>query len=120
MNHSFCHFQKVDDFVIRRFYLTLVIYELWKQRTVWDVADAFQQSRGFIQNLLSSAASFASCVFHFCQVRSLVQWDMADAFQQSRGFIQNLLSSAASFASCVFHFCQVRSLVQNSFVLGFT
>ena len=61
-------FQKVNEFVIKRFYLTLMLYELWKQKTIWEVAEKFQQPRGFIQNLLSSAASFASCVAHFCQV----------------------------------------------------
>ena len=60
--------QKVNDFVLNRFYLTLMLYELWKQKSLWEVADRFQQPRGFIQNLLSSAASFASCVNNFCQV----------------------------------------------------
>jgi POLQ-like helicase len=45
-----------------------MLYELWKQKSLWEVADRFQQPRGFIQNLLSSAASFASCVNNFCQV----------------------------------------------------
>ncbi|XP_063434555.1 helicase POLQ-like isoform X3 [Mytilus trossulus] len=62
-----CSRQKVNDFVLNRFYLTLMLYELWKQKSLWEVADKFQQPRGFIQNLLSSAAGFASCVFHFCQ-----------------------------------------------------
>ncbi|XP_041370459.1 helicase POLQ-like [Gigantopelta aegis] len=59
--------QKVDEFVISRFFLTLILYDLWQQRSVWDVSSRFQYPRGFIQNLLSAAASFASCVFHFCQ-----------------------------------------------------
>ncbi|XP_071169800.1 helicase POLQ-like isoform X2 [Mytilus edulis] len=62
-----CSRQKVNDFVLNRFYLTLMLYELWKQKSLWEVADKFQQPRGFIQNLLSSAAGFASCVYHFCQ-----------------------------------------------------
>jgi hypothetical protein len=65
---SFVCAQKVDTGVIQRFYLTLMLHELWKQYTVWDVADRFQLPRGFIQNLLSSAASFASCVLRFAQV----------------------------------------------------
>ena len=65
-------FQKVDEFVVNRFYLTLMLYDLWKQKTIWEVAEKFQQPRGFIQNLLSSAASFASCVAHFCQVNNYV------------------------------------------------
>ncbi|XP_076435892.1 LOW QUALITY PROTEIN: helicase POLQ-like [Babylonia areolata] len=59
--------QQVDPVVVQRFYLTLMLYELWKQFTVWDVAERFQLTRGFVQNLLSSASSFASCVLRFCQ-----------------------------------------------------
>ncbi|KAL4231945.1 hypothetical protein ACF0H5_009521 [Mactra antiquata] len=58
--------QKVDELVIKRFYLTLMLYDLWKEKSVWDVAEKYQQTRGFIQTLLSSAATFAACVSHFC------------------------------------------------------
>ncbi|XP_021350705.1 helicase POLQ-like isoform X1 [Mizuhopecten yessoensis] len=78
--------QKVDDFVVGRFYLTLMLYGLWKQRTVWEVSDKFQQTRGFIQNLLSSAASFASCVYHFCQELDEF-WPYQDLFGN---FVQRL------------------------------
>lgn len=59
--------QTVDDTIVNRFYLTLMLYDLWKQKSIWEVSEIFQQPRGLIQNLLSSAASFASCVHHFCQ-----------------------------------------------------
>ncbi|WAR21952.1 HELQ-like protein [Mya arenaria] len=58
---------KVNEFVVKRFYLTLMLYDLWREKSVWEVAEKFEQPRGFIQNLLSGAASFASCVAHFCQ-----------------------------------------------------
>ncbi|XP_062572768.1 helicase POLQ-like [Saccostrea cucullata] len=57
----------LDDFVVKRFYLTLILYDLWKQRTLWEVAEKFEYPRGFVQNLLSGATSFATCVYHFCQ-----------------------------------------------------
>lgn len=60
--------QVVDEFVVKRFYLTLMLYDLWRQKSLWEVAEKFDQPRGFIQNLLSSTASFGSCVYHFCQV----------------------------------------------------
>lgn len=78
--------QKVDEFVVSRFYLTLMLYELWKQRSVWEVSEKFQQTRGFIQNLLSSAASFASCVYHFCQELDEF-WPYQDLFGN---FVQRL------------------------------
>lgn len=59
--------QVVDEFVVKRFYLTLMLYDLWRQKSLWEVAEKFDQPRGFIQNLLSGTASFGSCVYHFCQ-----------------------------------------------------
>ena len=60
--------KKVDENVVKRFYLTLVIYELWKtNNAIWKVANEFQLDRGFIQNIVQSAASFTSGVTHFCE-----------------------------------------------------
>lgn len=69
-------FQAVEKFVINRFYLTLMLFELWKQRTIWQVAVEFNQTRGFVQQLLSSAASFASCISHFCKVINKILYSM--------------------------------------------
>ena len=60
--------KKVDENIVRRFYITLVIYELWKtNNAIWKVAAEFQLDRGFIQNLVQSAASFTSGVRNFCE-----------------------------------------------------
>ena len=61
-------FQAVDEFVVSRFYLTLMLHRLWRQHSVWDVAARFQLSRGFIQQLLTGAGAFAAGVTQFCQV----------------------------------------------------
>ncbi|KAG1663141.1 Helicase POLQ-like [Nymphon striatum] len=53
--------------VAQRFYLTLIINDLWNQNSVWDVAKKYDLHRGLIQNLTQSSASFASCVLRFCQ-----------------------------------------------------
>jgi POLQ-like helicase len=48
--------------------LTLVIYDLWKTNNcIWQVAAEFQLDRGFVQQIVQSAASFANCVLHFCE-----------------------------------------------------
>jgi len=60
--------EAIDTFVVHRFYLTLILHNLWKQRTIWRVSAQFQLPRGLIQQLLTSAASFAACISHFCQV----------------------------------------------------
>ena len=50
--------------------MTLVIYELWKtSNSIWKVASEFQLDRGFIQNIVQSAASFTSGVKSFCEMQ---------------------------------------------------
>ena len=53
---------------LKRFYLTLILHKLMKEHTVWNTADVFNVTRGFVQNLLTSASSFASCMVHFTRV----------------------------------------------------
>lgn len=53
--------------VLSRFYLALALLDLWKAVPIHTVAFKFSLSRGEVQNLMSSAASFASSVLNFCQ-----------------------------------------------------
>ncbi|XP_010007312.1 PREDICTED: helicase POLQ-like [Chaetura pelagica] len=59
--------KNVDSAVVNRLYLTFVLYTLLKETNIWSVSEKFNLSRGYVQNLLNSAASFASCVLHFCE-----------------------------------------------------
>ncbi|KAM9263815.1 helicase POLQ-like isoform 1-T1 [Cariama cristata] len=59
--------KNVDSAVVNRLYLTFVLYTLLKETNIWSVSEKFNMSRGYVQNLLNSAASFASCVLHFCE-----------------------------------------------------
>jgi len=52
---------------LSRFYYALMLFDLWRASPIHSVAEKFQVSRGEVQSLMSSAASFSSCVFHFCQ-----------------------------------------------------
>ena len=56
---------KVDDIIIARFYLTLVLRDLMAEKSVWEVAAKFTINRGFIQGLLQRASAFSICVMHF-------------------------------------------------------
>ena len=48
--------------------MTLIINDLWKtNNAIWQVAGEFQLDRGFVQQVVQSAASFANCVLHFCE-----------------------------------------------------
>ncbi|OXB84089.1 UNVERIFIED_CONTAM: hypothetical protein H355_012207 [Colinus virginianus] len=59
--------KNVDSAVVNRLYLSFVLYALLKETNIWSVSEKFNMSRGYVQNLLVSAASFASCVLHFCE-----------------------------------------------------
>ncbi|KAM6071578.1 helicase POLQ-like isoform 1-T1 [Theristicus caerulescens] len=59
--------KNVDSAVVNRLYLSFVLYTLLKETNIWSVSEKFNMSRGYVQNLLNSAASFASCVLHFCE-----------------------------------------------------
>merc|ERR1712142_1264809 len=52
--------------VLSRFYLALALLDLWKAVPIHTVAFKFSLSRGEVQNLMSSATSFASSVLNFC------------------------------------------------------
>ncbi|XP_012280090.1 helicase POLQ-like [Orussus abietinus] len=57
----------IDPRVVQRFYLTLMLHELWNQESVYVVADKYQVHRGTIQNLLNATSSFAYSVVRFCE-----------------------------------------------------
>ncbi|XP_050646073.1 helicase POLQ-like isoform X2 [Macaca thibetana thibetana] len=59
--------KKVDKDVVNRLYLSFVLYTLLKETNIWTVSEKFNMPRGYIQNLLTGAASFSSCVLHFCE-----------------------------------------------------
>ncbi|NXC99512.1 HELQ Helicase, partial [Certhia familiaris] len=59
--------KNVDNAVVNRLYLTFVLYTLLKETNIWSVSEKFNMARGYVQNLLNSAASFASCLLHFCE-----------------------------------------------------
>ncbi|XP_063606008.1 helicase POLQ-like isoform X2 [Penaeus indicus] len=59
--------KKVKESVLKRFYLALLLFQLWSGMSIWEASEMFRIHRGFTQQALSSASAFASCVFHFCQ-----------------------------------------------------
>lgn len=53
--------------ILHHFYLTLILYDVWRQNSVWQVAQAFQVHRGAVQNLVNSASALAATLSNFCQ-----------------------------------------------------
>uniref|UniRef100_A0ABI7XYX1 Helicase C-terminal domain-containing protein n=1 Tax=Felis catus TaxID=9685 RepID=A0ABI7XYX1_FELCA len=59
--------KKVDKDTVNRLYLSFVLYALLKETNIWSVSEKFNMPRGYIQSLLTGAATFSSCVLHFCE-----------------------------------------------------
>ncbi|KAF7252615.1 Helicase POLQ-like [Varanus komodoensis] len=57
----------VETSAVGRLYLSFILHALLKETNVWNVAEKFNTSQGFVQTLLNSAASFSSSVLHFCE-----------------------------------------------------
>ncbi|XP_025267746.1 helicase POLQ-like [Camponotus floridanus] len=59
--------KSIEKRVVQRFYVTLIVHELWNHHSVYSVAEKYQVNRGVIQNLLNAVSMFASSVVRFCQ-----------------------------------------------------
>lgn len=70
MCHSVLSGLQKSDFIHTRFFVALMLYDLYREMPVWDVANKYKQNRGFVQTMLQSAVSFASCVYYFSMVSS--------------------------------------------------
>ncbi|KAG8224942.1 hypothetical protein J437_LFUL006442 [Ladona fulva] len=77
----------VTSHVLNRFYVTLMLNDLWNQMSVWEVSIKYDIPRGVIQSLMTKAASFASNVLHFCQ-----EFEELWAFQDLLGNFSQRLS----------------------------
>ncbi|CAF2035804.1 unnamed protein product [Rotaria magnacalcarata] len=57
--------QKVSKETMLRLYVAVILYDLFKNKSFYDVAKFWDQPRGSIQNLFSQVASFATSIFYF-------------------------------------------------------
>jgi hypothetical protein len=55
-----------------RFYVAMMLYDLFKNKNFYDVAKFWDQPRGTIQSLYSQAASFATSMLYFSKVRQII------------------------------------------------
>lgn len=53
--------------ILKRFFVTLMLYELWNGKSVFEISNAYKVNRGLVQNLMSAAATQASSIFRFCE-----------------------------------------------------
>lgn len=60
-------FQPEQERAIKKFFMTMVLNDLWHLKTVSETAKAFGIDRGVVQNLMGMAAIEASCLLKFCE-----------------------------------------------------
>lgn len=53
--------------ILNRFYITLVLYDLWNGKSVHQTHVKFKIGRGTVQSLMQNAATQASSVLRFCE-----------------------------------------------------
>lgn len=53
--------------VIKKFFMTMVLNELWHLKPVSDTAISFGIDRGVVQNSMGMASIEASCLLKFCE-----------------------------------------------------
>lgn len=60
-------FQPVQERAIKKFFMTMVLNDLWHLKTVSETSITFGIDRGVVQNLMGMAAIEASCLLKFCE-----------------------------------------------------
>jgi len=78
-----------DEFIYKRFYLTLIVQEILISKSLMNVANLFNETRGFLQNLLSSTLAFMSLMIHFTEELSDL-WTLKLLFQALSSRVTNL------------------------------
>ena len=57
-----------DKRLVKRFYVALMLFDLWNGKNVHEVATQYKVNRGIVFNLMTSAASRSYCIFRFCEI----------------------------------------------------
>jgi POLQ-like helicase len=67
--------------MMKRFFVALMLLQLWNGKDVYEVGQTFKVSRGIAFSLMTSASSRAYTLFKFCE--------MYDEFWVFKGFLEN-------------------------------
>lgn len=61
-------FKEEEKYILDRFYITLMLYDLWNGMDIYDVGVKYKVNRGIVNKLMMSAATRAYCILKFCEV----------------------------------------------------
>jgi POLQ-like helicase len=70
-----------ETLLMKRFFVALMLLELWNGKDIYEVARKFKVNRGVAFTLMSSASSRAYTLFKFCE--------MYEEFWVFQGFLEN-------------------------------
>lgn len=59
--------QAEEERTVKKFFLTMILNELWHLKPIPEIAISFKVDRGLVQNLMGMAAVEASCLLKFCE-----------------------------------------------------
>lgn len=54
--------------LLKRFYLALILFELWNSKDVHQVATEYSVNRGIVYSLMNAASSKSYSIFKFCEM----------------------------------------------------
>lgn len=57
-----------EKLMLKRFYVALMLFELWNAKDIHEVSTKYKVSRGIVYNLLNAASSKAYSIFKFCEL----------------------------------------------------
>lgn len=75
----------------KKFFMTMVLYELFQLRAISDTALSFGLDRGVVQNLMGMASVEASCLLKFCEELTEF-WAFRELFQNLSTRLSNICS----------------------------
>lgn len=84
-------FKPEDYDVLKRFYLALIIKDLWNRTPYIDVANKFEVERGFVESLIPATIKYAKQILRFCS-----QFDSLWAFTNLLASFINRLSNCCA------------------------
>lgn len=57
-----------EQLIIKRFYVALIMFDMWNGKEVYEVSHKYNVDRGFVNGILSTASARAFAILKFCEV----------------------------------------------------
>lgn len=81
--------QAEEERIVKKFFLTMILNELWHLKPIPEIAITFKVDRGLVQNLMGMAAVEASCLLKFCEEMETF-WAFRELFKNLSQRLSNI------------------------------